>query len=57
MESMRTFLLQIVVTLTLLAAVSAAPQYRGQPQGQYNTPIPIISQYSVINPDGSYQYR
>jgi len=51
------FMFQILVTMALLAAVCAAPQYGGQLQGQYSTPIPIISQNSIINPDGSYQYR
>lgn len=39
----------------MLAAITqAAPQYR---QEQYTTPIPILRQESVVNPDGSYQYR
>ncbi|KAJ9574179.1 hypothetical protein L9F63_008435 [Diploptera punctata] len=47
-----------VVTFLALAAVAVArPQFGRQPvQGQYQNPIPIISQNSVINPDGSYQW-
>ncbi|XP_021937273.1 endocuticle structural glycoprotein SgAbd-4-like [Zootermopsis nevadensis] len=48
--------MMFLVVMTLLAAVRAAPQYGGQLQGQYSTPIPIISQNSIINPDGSYSY-
>ncbi|XP_069674207.1 endocuticle structural glycoprotein SgAbd-4-like [Periplaneta americana] len=46
----------IVVLLAFLAAASAAPQYQPNIQGQYTTPVPILSQNSIINPDGSYQW-
>ena len=39
----------------LVAITHAAPQFR-QDQQQYTTPIPILRQESIVNPDGSYQY-
>ncbi|PSN37823.1 Endocuticle structural glycoprotein SgAbd-2 [Blattella germanica] len=48
----------IAVLLALVAAATARPQFGHQPNGgqQYTTPIPIISQNSIVNPDGSYQW-
>lgn len=37
----------------LAALAQAAPQFR---QEQLTTPIPILRQESIVNPDGSYQY-
>ncbi|XP_055540683.1 endocuticle structural glycoprotein SgAbd-8-like [Wyeomyia smithii] len=45
MNSFRAALL-----LSLVVAICAAPQ------GSSNTPIPIVSQNSDIQPDGSYKY-
>lgn len=42
--------LSAALVLTLLVAVCAAPQ------GSSNTPIPIVSQTSDIEPDGSFKY-
>ncbi|KAL0266837.1 UNVERIFIED_CONTAM: hypothetical protein PYX00_009274 [Menopon gallinae] len=48
-------MIRLISFCLFLALTQAAPQYNPN-QGQYTTPIPIIRQDTLVNPDGSYQY-